>query len=544
MRVVRPLLRLAFSRQSVSSRAAGAVGSAADARLKIAAPLRKQLNKVFPDNWSFMLGEIALYSFIVLLLTGTFLAFFFDASMAEVRYDGSYVPLQGVEMSRAFASTLDLSFDVRGGLLIRQIHHWAALLFVASMIVHMCRIFFTAAFRKPREINWLIGLSLLALGIVEGFAGYSLPDDLLSGTGLRIADAIVLSIPVIGSWLSFLLFGGEFPGHQIIGRLYIAHVLLIPGLILSLVAAHLTIIVRQKHTDFPAPGRTEQTVSGDRLYPTYAMKSGGFFVLVFAALAALGGLVQINPVWLWGPYDPAQVSSASQPDWYMWFLEGALRLFPPIALHPFGHTVSPVFWPSVILPIVLGLVAAGYPFIEARLTRDHARHNLLQRPRDAPARTSLGVLALSFWVLLSLAGADDVIAHTFHLSLALVVWALRGGVLVIPPLAFAFTYWMCLGLEDYDREVLESGLETGLVRRTYQGDYVEITQPLGPTNSEGEGVLRYAGSPVPKRPNQVLAAPPKRGVRGFFHPLDTDTDTDTDTESKPAARHRKSKVGR
>jgi Cytochrome b subunit of the bc complex len=304
----------------------GKVGNWFDERLKLAGPVRTQLNKVFPDHWSFMMGEIALYSFIILLLTGTYLTFFFDPSMAEVTYHGRYVPLDGITMSRAYASTIDITFDVRGGLIVRQIHHWAALLFVAAMLIHMCRVFFTGAFRKPREINWLIGLSLIGLGIIEGFVGYSLPDDLLSGTGLRIADAIILSIPVIGTWLSFLLFGGPFPGHVIIDRFYIAHVLLIPAILAALIGAHLALVVRQKHTQFPGHGRTEGTVSGERVFPVYAAKAGGFFFIVFGVCAALGGFAQINPVWLYGPYTPSQVSSGSQPDWYMMFLDGSTRL--------------------------------------------------------------------------------------------------------------------------------------------------------------------------------------------------------------------------
>ncbi|HST64157.1 MAG TPA: cytochrome b, partial [Mycobacteriales bacterium] len=206
----------------------------ADERLSASPAIRRNLNKVFPDNWSFMMGEIALYSFIILLLTGVYLSFFYDPSMTEVRYDGSYSLLRGVEMSRAYDTTLNLSFDVRGGLLMRQIHHWSALLFVAAMVAHMLRTFFTGAFRKPRELNWLLGVGLLTMGIVEGFAGYSLPDDLLSGTGLRIAHAIMLSIPVVGTWVAYAVFGSEFPGTEIIARLYIAHVLLIPGIILAL----------------------------------------------------------------------------------------------------------------------------------------------------------------------------------------------------------------------------------------------------------------------------------------------------------------------
>ncbi len=504
MRIVRPLLRVMFSRRSLTGQAAGAAGRALEERLGISAGLRKQLDKVFPSNWSFMLGEIALYSFIVLLLTGTFLTFFFDPSMARVDYQGSYIPLDGVNMSRAYASSLDISFDVRGGLLIRQIHHWAALVFVTAMIVHMSRIFFTGAFRKPRELNWLIGLTLLMLGIIEGFAGYSLPDDLLSGTGLRVAFSIVESIPLIGSWLAFLVWGGNFPGTQIIGRLYIAHVLLIPGLILALVGAHLSLIVRQKHTDFPAVGRTEQTVSGERLYPVYGLKSIGFFLILFGTLGALGGLAQINPVWLWGPYEPAAQTSGAQPDWYMGFLEGALRLFPPIEIRLWRHTISPIFWPTVVLPLVMGLVAASYPFLERRLTGDREWHNLLQRPRDAPARTGLGVLALSFWMVLNVAWADDLMASAFHLDIDTMVFLLRLALILVPPLAFAVTYWMCLGLEEHDREVLSEGLETGLVRRLPDGEYVEVHQPLGPVSSDGEGLLSYAGAPVPKRLNEIL----------------------------------------
>ncbi len=317
---------LSFRRPPGPGEIAGDVGKTVDRRLQVAHALRKQLNKVFPDNWSFMLGEIALYSFVILMVTGTYLTFYFNTSMADVTYHGPYAPLSGVKVSQAYDSTMHMAFDVRGGLLIRQMHHWAALLFISSMMVHMCRIFFTGAYRKPREVNWVIGLSMLVLAIVEGFAGYSLVDDLLSGTGLRIADAIILSIPVVGTWLSLTIFDGSFPGTAIIGRLYITHVLLIPALLAVLIGAHLIIIVRQKHTEFPGTGRTEETVSGDRLYPQYAAKSGGFFFLVFGVLAGLGGLAQINPIWLYGPYKPAYVSAGSQPDWYMGFLEGALRL--------------------------------------------------------------------------------------------------------------------------------------------------------------------------------------------------------------------------
>ena len=272
---------------------------------------KKQIRKVFPDHWSFMLGEIALWSFVVLLLTGTFLTLWFKPSMGEVVYNGSYDQLRGVSMSEAYASTLDISFDVRGGLLMRQMHHWAAMLFVAAMLVHLMRVFFTGAFRKPRELNWVIGCLLLLLGTLEGFTGYSLPDDLLSGTGIRAADGFVKSMPVVGTYMSFFLFGGEFPGDAIIPRLYTAHVLLIPGILLALIGAHMLLLVFHKHTQWPGPGRTNDNVVGYPLLPIYAAKAGGFFFIVFGVTALMGGLLTLNPVWRFGPYDPSQVTAGS-----------------------------------------------------------------------------------------------------------------------------------------------------------------------------------------------------------------------------------------
>jgi ubiquinol-cytochrome c reductase cytochrome b subunit len=499
----------------------GKAGKWFDDRLNIAKPTRIQLNKVFPDHWSFMMGEIALYSFIILLLTGTYLTFFFDPSMAEVVYpkNGTYVPMHGVTMSKAYESTLNITFDVRGGLVVRQIHHWAALLFLAAMLVHMFRVFFTGAFRKPREMNWLIGLGLIALGIIEGFAGYSLPDDLLSGTGLRIADAIMLSIPVVGTWVSFLIFGGPFPGNVIIGRFYIAHVLLIPAILAVLIGAHLALVVRQKHTQFPGHGHTEDTVSGERVFPLYAAKAGGFFFIVFGVCAALGGLAQINPVWLFGPYQPAAVSSGSQPDWYMMFLDGSTRLFPSWEIRLWHHTVPPLFWPTVVLPGILFTVAGAYPFIEARMTKDRAKHHLLQRPRDVPVRTGLGCMALAFYIVLFLSGGNDIIAKAFDISLNAMTWGGRIALLILPPIAYLVAYRACLGLQRHDREVLEHGLETGIVRMLPTGEFIEIHQPLGPTDEHGHGKLGYAGVPVPKRMNQIGASSPLKQLRGFFYPV-------------------------
>ncbi|PZM94827.1 MAG: cytochrome b [Actinobacteria bacterium] len=493
-----------------------------DERFQVATPLRGLLNKVFPDHWSFLLGEIALFSFIVLLLTGTFLTFFFEPSMKETVYNGSYAPLRGVHMSAAYASTLDLTFDVRGGLIMRQMHHWAALLFMASIVCHMLRVFFTGAFRKPRETNWIIGLLLFWLGFVAGFTGYSLPDDALSGTGLRIASAIMLSIPVIGSWLSAAIFGGEFPGEIIVSRLFIAHVMLIPGLLLALIAVHLGLVFKQKHTQWPGPGRTNDNVVGERMFPRYAIKQGGYFMIVFGVIALMGGLIQINPLWLFGPYEAAVVSAASQPDWYVMFLDGSTRLMPAWELHiPIGdgYVIPPLFWPTVLLPALLTLGPMVYPFIEARINKDKARHNLLQRPRDVPERTGLGMMAITFFLVLTISGANDVIADKFRISLNAMTWAGRIGLILLPPLAYYITHRICLGLQQHDREVLVHGVETGIIRRLPNGKFEEVHQPLAGTDEHGNPIpLPYIGWTVPKKMNRLGALAP--AIKGFFVPIE------------------------
>jgi ubiquinol-cytochrome c reductase cytochrome b subunit len=411
-----------------------------DDRLGGSSFVQGALNKVFPDHWSFMLGEIALYCFVILVLTGIFLSFFFDASVAETVYQGSYGPLQGVEVSRAFSSVVELSFDVRAGLVMRQMHHWAALVFIAAMIAHLCRIFFTGAFRRPREINWIIGVTLLVLGIFNGFSGYSLPDDLLSGTGLRIAYSIALSVPLVGTWVAFLLFGGEFPAQEIIGRLLITHIMIVPAAIAVLLAAHLAIIWRQKHTDFPQAGRRESNVVGSKLWPTYAAKSLALFFGTFAVVSLLGGLVQINPVWLYGPFRPEDVSSPAQPDWYLGWVEGALRLFPAWELRWSGWEIPNPFYPAVLLPGITFALLYAWPFIEARFTRDHEPHHVLDRARDRPVRTALGMATLTFYVVLFLAASNDLLAKTFALPVEAVTAVYRILAVALPPLVGWLTY--------------------------------------------------------------------------------------------------------
>ena len=462
-------------------RVAGTVANYVDERTGAAKWMRKNLQKVFPDHWSFMLGEIALYSFVILLLSGTFLSFWFDPSMQHVTYKGSYQPLKDVEMSAAYASALHISFDIRGGLLMRQIHHWAALIFMAAIVVHLMRVFFTGAFRKPREFNWILGIALLTLGIVEGFLGYSLPDDLLSGTGVRIAHAIIQSIPVVGTYLSFFAFGGAFPGYVFIPRIYIVHVLLIPGIFLALITVHLMLVWYQKHTQYPGPGRTEKNVVGYPLMPVYMAKAGGFFFIVFGITAFLGAVASINPIWLYGPYTPGQISAGSQPDWYMGWLDGLVRMAPPLETYLFGYTVSwNILLPGLIIPGIIFTGMALYPFIESWMTGDKREHHILDRPRNVPNRTALGVMSLTFMIVALINGGNDLIATHFDLTINQIMWFSRIGIIVLPPLAFVITKRICLSLQRADREAVLHGKETGRLVMLPHGEYIEIHEELSP----------------------------------------------------------------
>ena len=514
---------------SLIGKGADGLGRGVDDRLGSSNFVRRSLNKVFPDHWSFMLGEIALYSFIILLLTGTYLAFFYTPSLTEVVYEGSYIPLRGVTMSEAYESTLQISFDVRGGLIMRQIHHWAALLFVASIAIHLMRVFFTGAFRKPRELNWVIGVGLLVLAILEGFAGYSLPDDLLSGTGARIANGIALSVPVVGTWASFLVFGGEYPGTELLDRLYIAHVFIVPLTLLGLITFHMMMIWYQKHTQFAGPGRTEDNVVGSRLYPAYAAKAGGFFFLVFAVLAALGGLAQINPVWLYGPYNPSQVTAGSQPDWYIGFLDGSTRLMPAWETEALGYTLSwNVLIPTVVMPGIIFTLMALYPWLEARFTGDRDYHNLLDRPRDVPVRTGIGTASLSFYIVLLIAGGNDVIASVFEVSINSMTYALRTLLIILPPIVYVVTKRICLALQRSDEELIHHGIESGTIRRLPSGEFIEETVPLptprrieltrvqGDQEAVTEGVQggSHGGGPGYGEKELVESSPER--VKGFF----------------------------
>lgn len=450
-----------------------------DERVGVGGILKSFGRKVFPDHWSFMLGEVALYSFVILLISGTFLTFFYQPAMTEVVYDGVYLPLKGTQMSIAYASSLDISFEIRGGMLMRQVHHWSALLFVAAAGLHMLRVFFTGAFRKPREINWLVGFMLFVLGMAAGFTGYSLPDDLLSGNGLRIIDGMIKGIPVIGTSISSGLFGGEFPGTEIIARLYGLHILLVPALIVIFIAIHLFMVIIHKHTHYSGPGRTDENVVGYPLMPVYVAKAGGFFFIVFGVVMLISATFTVNPIWNYGPYDPSPVSAGTQPDWYIGWLDGALRLAPSnwdIVL--FGHTYPMgVLVPLVVSLVFLALVAV-YPFVEAWVTGDKREHHVLDRPRNAPTRTGIGAAGVTFYGVLWAAASTDLIATFFQMSLNQVLTFMQVLLIVGPVVAYLVTKRTCLSLQRKDREIVLHGRETGRIVRLPHGEYIEVHEPL------------------------------------------------------------------
>ncbi len=470
-----------------------------DDRFGVAKGGRAFLDKIFPDHWSFMLGEICLYSFVVLIATGIFLTLYYVPSSNEVIYKcvkgtAYYKPLCGQRVSEAYNSTVNLSFQVRGGLLMRQMHHWACDIFVGSIIVHMARIFFTGAFRKPRETNWLIGIIMLILSILNGFIGYSLPDDLISGTGLRIGYSIVLSIPFVGSYVAFFLWGGPFPGNVIIPRFFVIHVLIIPLVFFALIGGHLGLLVRQKHTQFKGRGRTEHNVVGTPMFPTFMAKTTGFLFMVAATCALLGAFAQINPIWQFGSYQADKISYAVQPDWYMGWLDGALRIMPAWEWTGFGHTWPlEVFLPAVLFPGIVFNICMLWPAIEKRMTGDDEIHNLLDRPRDRPKRTAAGVAMLALLFVLFAASSTDVLANYFHISLNVVLWSFRILTIVVPVVAGVLAWRICLEMQGV--RGIGKRKRPLVVSRSATGEYTTVeTAPR-----EGDGHHELDPEPVPTK---------------------------------------------
>jgi ubiquinol-cytochrome c reductase cytochrome b subunit len=425
-----------------------------DQRTGTAPFLRKTLRYLFPDHWSFLLGEVALYAFIVLVGTGVYLTFFYEDSTARVVYHGPYVPLQGHEMTHAYRSVLDLSTTVKAGLLIRQTHHWAANVFIAAIVLHLMRVFFTGAYRKPRELTYWIGVTMLTAALLEGYLGYSLADDLLSGMGLAIGYAVAMSVPFVGANLAALIWDGPFPGsHAFFPRMYIVHVLVIPVLIGTLLAVHLALVALKHHTQFrQGPRESERKLVGVPTFPGQAPRSLGLFAVVAGVLFLLGGLVQINPIWLWGPYHTYDATNGAQPDWYLGWLIGALRITPGFDLTIGGYTLVPnPFWGGVLLPVVFFAFLYLWPWLERRLTRDDAYHNLLDRPRDAPLRTAIGYAVMTLVFLVFLAGSADRVDVMFGLSYNAQIWVYRVLFFAGPVIAALLAHRTCVELQRGER---------------------------------------------------------------------------------------------
>jgi len=434
-----------------------------DSRAGAAPALRKALRYVFPDHWSFLLGEIALYTFIVLVATGVFLTLFFEPDLSNTVYHGTYAPLDGVHMSRAYKSAVDLSFDVKAGLLMRQTHHWAANVFIVAIVLHVWRVFFTGAFRKPRELVWYVGVVMLMLALLEGFLGYSLVDDLLSGMGLAIAYSVVLSIPFVGGNLGLLLWGGPFPGPpHFEPRIYIAHVLLLPIAIGVLLTLHIALIAARHHTQFGGRTRNEARVVGLPAFPGYAPRSIAIGFAVAAVLFLLGGLVQINPIWLWGPYDVAQATNGAQPDWYLGWLIGGLRLMPGFDVTIGDYTLVPnAFWGGALFPLLVFGFLFAWPTIERRVTGDRGYHNLLDRPRDNPWRSAVGCAFVTWIAAVFFAGSADRVYASYGISYAAQIWFWRAAAILGPFVVFFVVRRLLTELRD-EEAVVEAAHEPGV----------------------------------------------------------------------------------
>jgi quinol-cytochrome oxidoreductase complex cytochrome b subunit len=460
-------------------------------------------------RWSNLFGVVTFACLLVLAVTGIALATWYTPSNELVTYVGPYEPLQGATVTEAFASTMRISFEETGGLLVRQTHHWAALVMPASMIMQLLITFFNGGFRRPRRLSWVLLVVAFILVLAAGWSGYALPDDMLSGTGLRIVEGVVLSIPFIGTWLANWMFGGPFPG-QIIENLYPVHAWIAPGLLVLVMAVRAVLSIRDGQ---PRPARPARASLGLRLWPDAALRAAGMVGLTSAVLVLLGATSTISPVWSYGPASVGEVGAGSQPDWYMGFLDGALRLV------PVGWETEWLGWTITFATLIPLVVVGGYfailivyPYIEAWVNQDNDLHHVLDRPRNVPVRTGIGVAGALFYGILWGAASADIVSTEFSVSFEAIITTLQVALVIGPPLAFEVTRRVCIGLQRKDREIALHGHETGRIVRTPNGGYAEIHQPA----DEAERALLAvtAVPPAPGRPDDTGHLSGRERLRG------------------------------
>ena len=440
---------------------------------------REFLGKAFPAEDSFLLGEVALFCFLLLVLTGMFLGMFFEPSTSDVKYEGSVAEYQGEEVPEAYASVLHITYDIPFGMFIRRLHHWAAHLFVASIGLHMLRVFFTGSYRNPREPNWIVGTGLAGLAMGAAYTGYALPFDEFAATATGIGYNLATSIPILGELVGKAFFGGEFPSSATIPRLYFIHVLIIPIAIGVLLAIHMAILVRQKHTEAPrdsdvrslssepqqsagdvaaSDGGSETVVSKDDdnvvvglpAFPNQTAVSAVVFFLTLATLAALAGFLPVHNIAEYGPNNPAGTPELIMPDWFLMWVYGLLKLLPSwmsFTIPLVGIHISTEFVGGVLLPTIVFGVIAVWPFVDYH---DRSVH-FTADPLTRPWQTAVGIAAIQFIMIASIAGMNNLLARAVGVGTGVINPILTVALFVVPIGSGILTYRMLDDGEEHEK---------------------------------------------------------------------------------------------